>query len=476
MISRDEFLVHLRSLIKSKDGNWIGFELPDNYLLSDIEFDFAVNMSWANLGVLTLRKVTFHEPFYCEHAFINGNLSFHDVSFKSSANFKQSIFSRRVDIQATEFNGAADFYQCEFKDRSLFRCRFNASVNLNNVIFHEGVHFRGSRTVFVSINETISVVDSVTAKLSSSAKPVKIKITVLKRIYDLCHEISTWCKVVYNYCVDAGKKIFNVIYKLLKRVYDQVRVNITAVSGKMDRLFLAEAQIQDVEFRRPERTVFSMVDLSRTYLRGTNLRGVKFWDVIWWQPKLKRNGLYDELFIGKSKDRGFRKVYLPQLEETCRNVRVALEDNRDYSAAADFYIGEMEASRAQKPFFKRHIFSVVATYRCLSGYGTRPLQAFLMFLVLLSIHSGLTLLLSGISNEDVLKAGGFQISTSPLLDMGKILISCLLNSLQVMTLQRTDSLIKVGDSQNLFDTVFRVLGPAQLSLTVLALRARIKRH
>jgi hypothetical protein len=45
-----------------------------------------------------------------------------------------------------------------------------------------------------------------------------------------------------------------------------------------------------------------------------------------------------------------------------------------------------------------------------------------------------------------------------------------------MTLQRTDSFIKVGGLQNLLDTVFRVLGPAQLSLMILALRARIKRH
>lgn len=477
--SPGEFHENLLSLIKSKDGNWVGFDFPQNYQFNDIDFDFPVNMSWSTSDGLTFKKVVFREPFFCEHSQLSGAFSLDDVAVKSTASFNQSIFMKAVEIQNSEFNGATAFYQCEFKDRSLFRCRFNASVNLNNVIFYEGVQFRGTRSVTILLSgvESRDNVFGTAVVLTNSAGSATHRISFAKRIFELWRSIMVKFKTVLRHTIDRGKKTINKTYKLLSRVYDQLRVKLPPLNEEqICRVFHGDAQMNDVEFRRPERTVFSMVDLSKTYLRGTNLRGVKFWDIIWWQPKLRRNGLYDELFIGRSKDRSFRKVYLPQLEETYRNVRVALEDNRDYSAAADFYIGEMEAARAQKSFLKRHIFSVVAAYRWLNGYGTKPLQAFLIFLFFLSIHLGLTLMLPNVSREEVLKVGGFQISANAFFDALKVEIACLLNSLQVMTLQRTDSFIKVGGLQNLLDTVFRVLGPAQLSLMVLALRARIKRH
>ena len=151
-------------------------------------------------------------------------------------------------------------------------------------------------------------------------------------------------------------------------------------------MFEGEGQFQSVIFLKPDQVLFSEVDLARVHFRGTNLRGIRFLGVKWWQPAFNRNGLYDEVYIKSTVDGPFRHLSLPALEETCRNARVALEENRNFNTASDFYIAEMDAVREQQGFWRRHFFSVTALYRCVSRYGTSVGTALWVLCLIYFLH------------------------------------------------------------------------------------------
>jgi hypothetical protein len=232
---------------------------------------------------------------------------------------------------------------------------------------------------------------------------------------------------------------------------------------KIYRVFEGEGQLQNVVFVKPDQVSFSEVDLSRVYFRGTDLRGVRFLGVNWWQPKLGRNGLHDELFIRLSKDGPFRFQNLPALEQTCRNVRVSLEESRDFNVASDFYIAEMEALRSRLPFLKRYFFSVAALYDFVSYFGTSVGRGLLVLAYLFVLHLELTILIH--SPETITQ-----------------LMACIpddaLRTVKILSLQ----MVGYGDQSNLpieqrwIDAIFRILAPIQIAMLVLAFRARIKRH
>jgi uncharacterized protein YjbI with pentapeptide repeats len=229
------------------------------------------------------------------------------------------------------------------------------------------------------------------------------------------------------------------------------------------RVFENEGQLQDVVFLKPDQTTFSLVDLSRVYFRGTNLRGVRFIGVNWWQPRLNRNGLYDELFIRYSKDGPFRYQYLPALEETCRNARVALEDNRSFNTASDFYVAEMEAARAQLRLLARNIFSVNALYRFSSLYGTNVGIAIRVLFLFFLLHL----------------VGSIQLTYRDAHDLSiEVVSGSALRSLQVLVQQNLDTRLSpdVTTPQLWLDAIFRVVGLVQAAMVALAFRSRIKRH
>jgi len=222
--------------------------------------------------------------------------------------------------------------------------------------------------------------------------------------------------------------------------------------------FEGEGQFQSVIFLKPDQVLFSEIDLARVHFRGTNFRGVRFLSVKWWQPAFNRNGLYDEVFIKNTVDGPLRHLSLPALEETCRNARVALEENRDFNTASDFYIAEMEAVRGQQSFLRRHFFSVTALYRCVSRYGTSVGTVLWVLCLIYLLHVTASVYVGQVS------------SVSEFLDLA-------LRSLKVLLLVRIESSnMAIVAEQAWLDISLRLLGPIQIAMLAIAFRARIKRH
>ena len=271
-----------------------------------------------------------------------------------------------------------------------------------------------------------------------------------------------------------SKQTFKSVYRFAKSfqkvLVDKIRTRSRAIHrqfAKVDpntqvfKMFEDEGHFESIVFMKPDQTLFNQVDLSKVYFRGTNLRGVRFLGVNWWQSKFNRNGLYDEVFIRLSKDGPFRYSNMPVLEETCRNARVALEENRNFNAASDFYIAEMEAARFQLPLFQRHLFSVNALYRSVSRYGTSVATSLWVLALLYFLHFTASVYLE-------LPSG-----TLPRLPR---LLEVALRSLKVLLLATDPKILNVSNEQSWFDVALRLLGLIQIAMIAIAFRARIKRH
>lgn len=164
-----------------------------------------------------------------------------------------------------------------------------------------------------------------------------------------------------------------------------------------------------------------------------------------------------------------RKYLLPELERQYRDIRVALEDSKDYRSATGFYVGEMEARRRQMNILRRYSFSVEALYKLLSHYSSNPTRAIGVFLLFTSLHALITWRLLAQTNADRLD------QLKQLCTGADCVRAYFTNSLNVLTVRRRD-FIDLGGWHDTLDTIFSIIGPIQIALIALALRTMVKRH
>jgi uncharacterized protein YjbI with pentapeptide repeats len=448
-------------LLEQKDGNWDGFVFPSEFKLPN-NIEFPVYLRWARFTVFDQNNTTFQDAVDFSDAIFLGNAIFRGVTFKSNVKFDRCRFEDCFELQLAHFERSTSFYRAEFSKRAVFRARFGGSCNLNETTFREGVNFAGWSEISGS-GSVSHQSDTSTSGAISLSQPAKL--TVCQHIKKQFKRILEYIKIQFKRTLEYIKKQFKQTREKVNDTFHKVvRSFSTQNQGtKIYRVFESEGQMQNVVFVKPDQVSFSEVDLSRVYFRGTNLRGVRFLGVNWWQPKLGRNGLHDELFIRLSKDGPFRFQHLPALEQTCRNVRVSLEESRDFNVASDFYIAEMEALRARLRFDKRHFLSVAALYHFVSYYGTSVGTGLRVLAYLFVLHLGLTLLIH--SPETITQLMAYIPDDA-------------LRTVKILSLQ----MVGYGDQSNLpieqrwVDAIFRILAPIQIAMLVLAFRARIKRH
>lgn len=181
---------------------------------------------------------------------------------------------------------------------------------------------------------------------------------------------------------------------------------------------------QNLEFQ--DRAVLRFHDLSLAQVRftGTDLRHIDFRNVIWhsysnwffrkdvtWLPI--RQAVYDELLLDEKEPSLFARVKstlinlavfwkwpyrhilkpdkgdYARVEELYRYLRINFEIKGDYKNAGDFHYGEMEMHRRASPWRRWVPISWYNLYRCLSGYGERPLWALIWLIVFIFGFSGL---------------------------------------------------------------------------------------
>jgi len=390
-----QFPIDFSKVIAARDGDWRGFVFPRGVTLPQ-QVDFAVDARGCQFSAFDHHGVVF-----------KGSADFSDSIFRSGMILRGVVFERAVLFERCHFAGPVDllhvrceqntsFYRAEFSGRTILRINFKGPANLNEVVFRDGVHFAGWREVTGRCDSALLGMTSMGAALLVSGQKPTLRQRLISSLYAAGGHIKrTWLNTKKR----AARMATSVRsgYRTVRR-----RFAMRDPDTEVFHMFEVEGQLQSVVFMKAEQTVFSQVDLSRVYFRGTNLRGVQFHGVDWWQPKLRRNGLYEELFIRYSLDGPFRYHSLPVLEETCRNIRVALEESRSFNVASDFYVAEMEAARARLPLFRRHLLSVHAIYRIVSNYGTSVPTAIRVLAYLILLHVATTLWLQGETDVSLL--------------------------------------------------------------------------
>lgn len=263
---------------------------------------------------------------------------------------------------------------------------------------------------------------------------------------------------------------------------------------KVFHLFYGEANFSDITFSEPKKVLYRGVNLENSSFRGTDLRGVTFIGNNWYQVRLQRNGLKDEIKFLDTTEYYSRRELLPGLESTYRNIRFSLEENKDFELANDFFIGEMNAKRRQMHWWKRWFFSILAIYRMISNYGTSPSRvALVLFLTLLShmvliayiaetpLYTSVNEVVSSDNSKTIFHDWQYEISEKIFDKLAYEIINSITYSIQTLTLQKErveliDAKETIEANLAFVNTLYKLLGPIIIALFALTIRNRIKRN
>jgi uncharacterized protein YjbI with pentapeptide repeats len=439
----------LSAAIAASDSDWRGVAFPPDVNLPD-KISFPINARYALFNSLELESIRFEETVDFQDTTFQSAVALRKVIFDKNVNFSRARFSGPTEFLHSRFRAGAQFHRSEFSARLIVRAQFSGPAHFNEAIFRDSAVFTGWANVTVIAAPLTSVATLAGTVTVTSSTP-----TPSDRIPEAVRRVTRSTKAS---ALHVKRRLTKLRSRLRQTVGNlQRRFSTEDPNTETLRVFEAGGQLINATFLKPDQVLFSEIDLSGVHFRGTNLRGMRFLGVNWWQSSLRRNGLHDEVVVHSTKDGAFRHRQLPILEETCRNARVALEENKSFGAASDFYIGEMEALRKQLGFFQRHLFSVAALYCLVSNYGTSVATSLRMLLYLYLLHLGLSLMTS---------------ASPPYPDFA----GEALQSLKLLALQIPPAEAKHGLVQAWIDAVFRLLAPVQIAMVVLAFRTRIKRH
>lgn len=405
-VSSIDFAKKLQELIDDGIGDFRGLDFPENFNVSNsmLKFENIENIEKVDFTGSVFGEVSFENIIFdCEVNFnsitVNNNFKLLSCTFNQPCSFNGATFKESVRF-ISEFKDITNFRSCDFMKSVTFKGNFYGDVYFNSSVFHENALFEGQR-IF-------------------SIKPQSVEL-------------------------DASQRL----QRNVTRIFSWVASEVFGRAHTSKSLFHSVVELALVDFRRPDRVRFNQVDLSKAILILTDFSNVQLYDVKWYQPKLKRNGLYEESQLETNNDFKYRRFRRPQLEMTYRNIRKTLESQKDYDLASDFLVGEMEQKRKQLHPLKKW-FSIINAYDLLSQYGTRPLRVGLWLSLAITSHFAFT----------------YHVTSHNLAESG-------LRTLQIITFQRLE--VSLLLSQSYVDATLRLLAPFLLAILAMTIRARIKR-
>ncbi|WP_339863454.1 hypothetical protein [Paremcibacter congregatus] len=451
-------------LIEQKDGDWFGFEFGSDICIKIIgkEIDFPINLNFADIHEIQISESTFRENFLIEDAHIRGSCKLSGKSkFCKNASFQRSIFDAGFRVQRIEFSEKPNFSFCEFKGAFLTNDSFSAGVDLSNTIFHESVRFDSTRDITIQAESvSVSIVaGSVTLTVSHNNEKwyslVRRKAIALQRS-------------IFAFFILGFKRIRSFLNEIFRKVNKKYHVSVKKFKAKYIRevegvrySLAGEVNFRYVTFLKPERVILRKIDMSCSNVEHTDFRGIKLVDVKW--PKygreilggiLKRNAIFDELQIMSSNDFVNQAYLSPMLESQYRNLRMAMEENKDFISASDFYIGEMENKLRQRGFWGRH-FSILSLYGFVSKFATRPARCIFTFFALAVLYA---------------------IGSSLLIEHFDLFWQWLLDAFSLMTLRQSHNSLDLDGAHEVLDLLCRIIGPVMVALTALSIRNQVKRN
>jgi uncharacterized protein YjbI with pentapeptide repeats len=493
------FWWRLKRLALKGDGDWRGFNFPRIDLeritcpvfvtatraifqginLTEVDFEKGVDISKSYMnGEVELQRCTFSEALSLKEVTFPYSFKFGTVVVKQGLIAENSTFKSDFKVSGT-FHKIANFSQCHFGKKAEFlQTKTLTITSLTNIT----TSFVGSPTITLSVGGNLTVIEVLALylrRLVSKAKSVSVK-------------AASWL-------AESFRKFQKSTTQFLGNKFNHYRQRLPHKREGVKKyvLFDEKAVLDNMTFSEPKSVLFKGVYLRNATFGGTDLRGVTFIGNDWYQPKLKRNGLKDELRYFELNNYYDKKEWLPNIENTYRNIRFSLEEYKDFGLANDFFVGEMEARRKQLKWYKRWLFSVPAIYKLVSQYGTSPIRCGVFFIVAVivhasiisyltgtSIYSGMIVLLMSVCDFNINEIDQwFSVITdnvNSFFEKGRFMDS-FTYSIQTMTLQREKVELLSPESLKkssvwFVNAIFTLIGPVLVGLLALTVRARIKRN
>jgi uncharacterized protein YjbI with pentapeptide repeats len=396
-----------------------------------------------------------------EHAIFKDSVHFNGAEFDDEARFSQARFESEVDLQGAIFKGQVSFQEVKWlaPQRNFGKFQLDGELDFRRASF-EGdllLEVDGGRINF----EDTGFAGSLTIRARGSALALEhLDLTqpaLVGLAPDSHAESSDSSFAAFAVDRDVGPAM-----NALPRIVSLRGSNVLALTissadlrgclfqgvRNIDRLSIeGHSPFASAPKRRSRRRIVyeeSAWRLARVSRGPTTLqrRAAAFVAPIWRRSQARR---YDAAGIYVQPD---------QLARIYRGLRKSLEDSKDYAGASDLYYGEMEMRMraSATPFADRMI---IAIYWLLSGYGLRATRSLFALACVLAVFAGLFATVGFATNDSLLDGFLYSARTAALLPQSDGV-----------------ALTQAGQA---FQILLRVVGPALIALSALAVRARIKR-
>jgi uncharacterized protein YjbI with pentapeptide repeats len=378
---------------------------------------------------IRLKKILFQKP-----------VSFFEARFNGFSDFTETTFQDSVDFHGAIFRGFASFANCIYKGRAEFLdTRFEAGASFGSALFKD-------RPVF------------------------------MKSSFD---EESDMSLAVF----EQGASFIWVRFNGLGVHFATFEKDTVFEGNKDNGVFQRICEFTSLRLRNGATILFDHVDLSHVTFLDTDLQQARFRNVKWFVPPgwpRRNRALWDE-FRPQVSERTY-----PHVAENYRQLVINYEKNRDYEAAEDFHIGEMEMRRktievkAKNEKWRKYSrkINTYRLYRFLSNYGTSYCQAALVFAGLFLFCSWV-FLFTGLVPTKIIAGSPILYSFAPNLRIWAQWIGDYLNSMMftfsIVTFQRERSYEPMGAWSQVWTGVTSLLLTSQAALVLLAIRRRFKR-
>lgn len=372
--------------------------------------------------------------------------SFADATFGGEAKFSSTNFLRIADFSKSTFNAAAIFGRATFsKEANFNKSKFNAIADFGEATFKAVADFYGA--VFISDGRFSGATFEQNANFHSA---------------------------VFNKDARFGGAIFGgdarfdkVTFKAMAKIKDATFKSFVSFRGtKEQRNFGSDTELnfQFTTFEKPERVSFHTINLRPGWFVNVDSRKFEFTDAIF------NYNLKDEIQRLEKSD-----VALPHrlLAIACRQLADNAETNHRYLEASRLRYSVLACRRLEE----RSSFAFWQLdwwYWLASGYGERVGQAFLIFVLLLSLFTvGYKFATFDPPPKYISQHTLEDLSGPPPSPKQLSWGEAARYSFSVAILQKPES--KPRGNWNWLVLAETVLGPAQAALLALAVRRRFMR-
>jgi uncharacterized protein YjbI with pentapeptide repeats len=435
------------------DFDFSGVDFPSQYRdFGSTEFNSDV----------CFREAIFHgAPYFTKSTFMKA-ADFLGAKFHSGADFSEAIFKGSANFQAAEFlGGVGAFWSTIFeRDVNFVATQFRLGAHFWSTIFEKEVDFSKA-----SFYPGAGHWSDQGASFSGTTFAGQVSFAGATFKQETRFEETTF---------QAGARFHG---HGNPRMYGPGRT-----ISLFD--FRAGVTFDRAWIEKPELFFFQSGHLRPSWFVGLDgIQKMNFANVEWYgvTRSINEHTLEDEI---DAVNHPHEPTRYRLLADTCRQLSLNAEQNRDYSSAGEFHYWEMDATRKGNWSFFRNVgpkvflekeslrnfwkhFGIITTlYWALSGYGERPKRAFWVLIGLCAAFAVLYMLL-GPNPLQVLSASTFGQA----MEHGG---QAVVYSLSTMARLNPEPKPNPGLLQFLV-TVEGILGPLQIALLVLAIRRKVMR-